>query len=51
MSYFFQLVVTGLSLGMMYALIAIGFVIIFKCSQAFNIASGLRVISQDNVMR
>ena len=25
---------------MMYALIAIGFVIIFKCSQAFNIASG-----------
>jgi branched-chain amino acid transport system permease protein len=40
MSYFFQLVVTGLSLGMMYALIAVGFVIIFKCSQAFNIASG-----------
>ena len=40
MSYFFQLVVTGLSLGMMYALIGIGFVIIFKCSQAFNIASG-----------
>jgi branched-chain amino acid transport system permease protein len=34
------LVITGLSLGMMYALIAIGFVIIFKCSQAFNIASG-----------
>jgi branched-chain amino acid transport system permease protein len=40
MTFFFQLVVTGLSLGMMYALIAIGFVIIFKCSQAFNIASG-----------
>jgi branched-chain amino acid transport system permease protein len=40
MSYFFQLVITGLSLGMMYALIAIGFVFIFKCSQAFNIASG-----------
>lgn len=40
MSYFFQLVVTGLSLGMMYALVGIGFVIIFKCSQAFNIASG-----------
>jgi branched-chain amino acid transport system permease protein len=40
MSYFFQLLVTGLSLGMMYALIAIGFVVIFKCSQAFNIASG-----------
>lgn len=40
MTFFFQLVVTGLSLGMMYALIAIGFVIIFKCSKAFNIASG-----------
>ncbi len=40
MTFFFQLFVTGLSLGMMYALIAIGFVVIFKCSQAFNIASG-----------
>jgi branched-chain amino acid transport system permease protein len=40
MTFFFQLVITGLSLGMMYALIAIGFVIIFKCSQAFNIAQG-----------
>jgi branched-chain amino acid transport system permease protein len=40
MSFFFQLVITGLALGMMYALVAIGFVIIFKCSQAFNIAQG-----------
>jgi branched-chain amino acid transport system permease protein len=40
MTFFLQLVVTGLSLGMTYALIAIGFVVIFKCSQAFNIASG-----------
>ncbi|NLO27602.1 MAG: branched-chain amino acid ABC transporter permease [Actinobacteria bacterium] len=40
MTFFFQLFVTGLALGMMYALIAIGFVIIFKCSQAFNIAQG-----------
>ena len=40
MTFFFQLLVTGLSLGMMYALIAIGFVVIFKCSQAFNIAQG-----------
>lgn len=40
MTYFGQLCITGLALGMMYALIAIGFVIIFKCSQAFNIASG-----------
>ena len=40
MTFFFQLVISGLSLGMMYALIGVGFVIIFKCSQAFNIASG-----------
>ncbi|MHB9115598.1 MAG: branched-chain amino acid ABC transporter permease [Thermoleophilia bacterium] len=40
MTFFFQLTVTGLALGMMYALIAIGFVIIFKSSKAFNIAQG-----------
>lgn len=40
MTFFLQMCVTGLSLGMMYALIAIGFVVIFKCSKAFNIASG-----------
>ena len=35
-----QLVVSGLALGMVYALIAIGFVIILKCSNVFNIAQG-----------
>jgi branched-chain amino acid transport system permease protein len=40
MTFFFQLIVTGLALGMIYALIAIGFVIILKCSEAFNIAQG-----------
>lgn len=40
MIFFLQLVVTGLSLGMVYALVAIGFVIIVKCSNAFNIAQG-----------
>jgi branched-chain amino acid transport system permease protein len=40
MTFFFQLGITGLSLGMVYALIAIGFVIILKCSNAFNIAQG-----------
>ena len=40
MTFFLQLVVTGFSLGMVYALIAIGFVIILKCSDAFNIAQG-----------
>jgi branched-chain amino acid transport system permease protein len=32
--------VSGFALGMVYALIAIGFVIILKCSKAFNIAQG-----------
>jgi branched-chain amino acid transport system permease protein len=40
MSFFLQLVISGFALGMVYALIAIGFVIILKCSQAFNIAQG-----------
>lgn len=40
MSFFLQLVVTGFSLGMVYALVAIGLVIILKCSDAFNIAQG-----------
>jgi len=40
MSFLLQLVVTGLALGMVYALIAIGFVVILKCSSAFNIAQG-----------
>jgi branched-chain amino acid transport system permease protein len=35
-----QLVVSGFALGMVYALIAIGFVIILKCSNVFNIAQG-----------
>ncbi|MBW1667060.1 MAG: branched-chain amino acid ABC transporter permease [Deltaproteobacteria bacterium] len=40
MTYFLQLVVTGFSLGIVYALVAIGFVIILKCSEVFNIAQG-----------
>ena len=40
MTFLLQLIVTGLALGMIYALIAIGFVIILKCSDAFNIAQG-----------
>jgi branched-chain amino acid transport system permease protein len=40
MTFFLQLVVTGFGLGMVYALVAIGFVIILKCSKAFNIAQG-----------
>jgi len=40
MTFFLQLIVTGFALGMVYALIAIGFVIILKCTNAFNIAQG-----------
>ena len=40
MTFFLQLVVTGLAQGMVYALVAIGFVIILKCSEVFNIAQG-----------
>jgi branched-chain amino acid transport system permease protein len=40
MNFFIQLGITGLSLGMVYALVALGFVIILKCSNAFNIAQG-----------
>jgi branched-chain amino acid transport system permease protein len=40
MVFFLQLVITGFAQGMIYALIAIGFVIILKCSEVFNIAQG-----------
>ena len=40
MTFFLQLVISGFALGMVYALVAIGFVIILKCSDAFNIAQG-----------
>jgi branched-chain amino acid transport system permease protein len=39
-TFLLQLVISGFALGMVYALIAIGFVIILKCSKAFNIAQG-----------
>jgi branched-chain amino acid transport system permease protein len=39
-TFFLQLSITGIALGMVYALVAIGFVIILKCSEAFNIAQG-----------
>ena len=40
MTFLLQLAVTGFALGMIYALVAIGFVIILKCSNAFNLAQG-----------
>jgi branched-chain amino acid transport system permease protein len=40
MTFFLQLVINGFALGMIYALVAIGIVIILKCSEAFNVAQG-----------
>ena len=40
MSYFFQLVISGIVVGSIYALAALGFVLIYKSSKVLNIAHG-----------
>jgi branched-chain amino acid transport system permease protein len=40
MSTFFQLTVSGLALGAVYALTALGFVVIYRASRVFNFAHG-----------
>ena len=40
MNYFFQLVVSGIVVGSIYALSALGFVLIYKSSRVLNIAHG-----------
>ncbi len=40
MIYFFQLLVTGVSIGCIYALAALGFVLIYKSSRVINFAQG-----------
>ncbi|MDQ6659515.1 MAG: branched-chain amino acid ABC transporter permease, partial [Chloroflexota bacterium] len=40
MSYFFQLLFAGIALGCIYALIGLGFTIIFKASEVINFAQG-----------
>ena len=40
MSEFIQLLVSGLALGTIYALVALGFVVIYRSSQVFNFAHG-----------
>ncbi|MEH7114990.1 branched-chain amino acid ABC transporter permease [Neobacillus niacini] len=40
MGYFLQLVVSGLSVGCIYALVALGFVVIYKASKIINMAQG-----------
>ena len=38
--FFFSLIVNGISTGMLYALIALGFVLIYKATEALNFAQG-----------
>jgi branched-chain amino acid transport system permease protein len=40
MVFFFEVLVTGLMVGIMYSLVALGFVLIFKASEVFNMAQG-----------
>src|SRR5437764_11556660 len=40
MAYFFQLVFAGVAVGCIYALIGLGFAIIFKASEVINFAQG-----------
>ena len=44
MTTFFQLLVSGISVGFIYGLIAVGFVLIYKSSQIFNFAQGEMVM-------
>ncbi|CZT37498.1 amino acid/amide ABC transporter membrane protein 1 (HAAT family) [Rhizobium sp. PP-F2F-G38] len=43
MSFFLETLITGLFAGLMYALVAIGFVLIYKASGVFNFAQGAMV--------
>jgi len=45
MSYFFQLVLSGIVVGSIYALSALGFVLIYKSSRVLNIAHGQIIAS------
>lgn len=40
MSYFFQLMLSGIMVGAIYGLVALGFILIYKCSAVFNFAQG-----------
>jgi branched-chain amino acid transport system permease protein len=40
MTFFFEVLITGLLVGIMYSLVALGFALIFKASEVFNMAQG-----------
>jgi branched-chain amino acid transport system permease protein len=43
MQFFFEVLIGGLLAGIMYSLVALGFVLIFKASGVFNFAQGAMV--------
>ncbi|MGO8970977.1 MAG: branched-chain amino acid ABC transporter permease [Myxococcaceae bacterium] len=44
MQFFFEVLIAGLLAGVMYSLVALGFVLIFKASGVFNFAQGAMVL-------
>ena len=42
--FFFEIVINGVLTGVMYSLVALGFVLIFKASGVFNFAQGIMVL-------
>ena len=44
MGFFLETLIGGLMAGMLYSLVALGFVLIFKASQLFNFAQGAMVL-------
>jgi branched-chain amino acid transport system permease protein len=43
MTFFFEILIGGLLSGLMYSLVALGFVLIYKASGVFNFAQGAMV--------
>ena len=43
MTFFFEVLIGGLLAGVMYSLVALGFVLIYKASGVFNFAQGAMV--------
>ena len=43
MQFFFEVLIGGLLAGVMYSLVALGFVLIYKASGVFNFAQGAMV--------
>ncbi|MDP6388691.1 MAG: branched-chain amino acid ABC transporter permease, partial [Alphaproteobacteria bacterium] len=42
--FFFEIVFNGVLTGVMYSLVALGFVLIFKASGVFNFSQGVMVL-------